>query len=149
MHVVVYSRRHISSFEAIHLSSRHANACSDREAGTETNSQKFGDDIRDTYSKTRGRERNVETSRRRKRRRKKRNPPATASKYLQRRASSNLYTCVARLIKRSQSKPKLIAAAARTACSGMGCAMREIRRNLGIGIGIADTSRPLYRRAPA
>lgn len=52
-------------------------------------------------------------------------------------ASSNLYTRVARLIKRSQSKPKLIAAAARTACPGMGRAMREIRRNLGIGIGIA------------
>lgn len=32
MHVVVYSGRHISSFEAIHLSPRHANA---REAGDE------------------------------------------------------------------------------------------------------------------
>lgn len=133
MHVAVYSRRHISSFEAIHLSPRHADACSDREAGTETNSQKFGDDIRDTCGKTRG-ETGEERSETFMKKESSRRRLEISSKTA---ASSNLYTRVARLIKRSQSKPKLIAAAARTACPGMGRAMREIRRNLGIGIGIA------------
>lgn len=140
MHVVVYSRRDTFPLSKPFICRQ---GTLKRVLTAKTNSQKFGDDIRDTYGKTRGRERKVETSGRR-----KRNPPAVASKYLQRRASGNLYTRVARLIKRSQSKPKLIAVAARTACPGMGRAMREIRRNLGIRIGIAGTSPPLYRRAP-
>lgn len=121
MHVVVYSRRHISSFEAIHLSPRHANAWSvtARRARRRTrrNLAMTSAIHRAKCADGKG------TSRRR-----QGGGGGGGGKGILPQPPRNIFkdeqaiyiTRVARLIKRSQSKPKLIAAAARTACPGMG-----------------------------